>query len=65
MKLDLRALKYYYESLDKEDLEELDIHNFKDFEEYIVSVIVSNLEYDFGKVFYDYVDFNNFIKEEN
>lgn len=65
MKLDLRALKYYYESLGKEDLEELDIHNFKDFEKYIVSVIVSNLGYDFGKVFYDYVDFNNFIKEES
>lgn len=63
MKLDLKVLKYCYKSIDKEDLEELDIHNFKDFENYIVDTIISNLEYDFD-IDRELIDMNNFIKEE-
>lgn len=35
----------------------------KDFEEYIIEQLISNIEYDFDLDFYDYVDINNFKKD--
>lgn len=70
MKLNLDSLKYIYEylkntkQLDKvmEDTDQSEI-TYGDFLQYVINVIVSNLEYDFGIDFYDYVDMNNFVEE--
>ena len=65
MKLDLNALKYLYDAIDKEDLKEQDITDYADFVDYVIGTIISNIEYDFGVDFYDYVDKNNFIESED
>lgn len=70
MKLNLDSLKYIYEylkntkQLDKvmEDTDQSEI-TYGDFLQYVINVIVNNLEYDFGIDFYDYVDMNNFVEE--
>lgn len=65
MILDLKALKYCFNEIDTEDLKELDIYDFQDFQNYIVENIISNLEYDFA-IDRDLIDMNNFIRgEEN
>lgn len=61
MSLDLESLKYVYESIDKDLLERLEITDFRDFKNYIVETIISNLEYDFN-IDSDLIDMNNFVK---
>lgn len=70
MKLNLDSLKYIYEYLKNtqqlyrimEDTDEDEI-TYGDFIQYIINIIVSNVEYDLGIDFYDYVDMNNFVEE--
>lgn len=72
MKLNLNSLKYLYEYLKKakqlykvmEDTDEDDI-TYEDFIEYIITTMISNVEYDLGINFYDYVDMNNFLEGFN
>lgn len=65
MKLDLEALEYLYDHLKNNDELESDITSFEDFIGYVIGLIIDNIEYDYGIDFYDYVDRNQFIEEEN
>lgn len=60
--INLEHLKYVYNTIDKDDLETQDIKTFKDFKDYIIETIISNLEYDFN-IDRDDIDMNNFVKE--
>ena len=64
MKLDLKALEYLYNYLKNNDKLDEEITDFVDFISYAISLIIDNIEYDYGIDFYDYVDKNNFIEEE-
>lgn len=61
MRLDLEQLKYVYKTIDKDLLERQEITDFRDFKNYIVETIISNLEYDFN-IDSDLIDMNNFVK---
>lgn len=61
--INLEHLKYVYNTIDKDDLETQDIKTFKDFKDYIIETIISNLEYDFN-IDRDDIDMNNFIVKE-
>lgn len=63
MKINLNALRYFYKVIDKEDLQEHNINNFQDFQDFVVEYIIDNLEYDFNINFEDYVDMNSFKYE--
>ena len=65
MKLDLEALKYLYDHLENNDELDEDITSWEDFVGYIISLIIDNVEYDYGIDFYEYVDKDQFIEEEN
>ena len=63
MKLDLDELKDLFKYLkDSDELKETT--DFYDFTEYIVGLIIDNVEYDYNIIFSDYVDLNRFIIEE-
>jgi hypothetical protein len=64
MKLDLEALKYLYNHLENNDELDEDITDWNDFVGYIISLIIDNVEYDYGIDFYKYVDKDQFIEEE-
>ena len=61
--INLNALKYYYKAIEKEELQNNNINSFEDFKNYVIDLIINNLEYDFNLDFNDYVDINNFKKE--
>lgn len=65
MKLDLEALKYLYNHLENNDELDDDITSWEDFVGYIISLIIDNVEYDYGIDFYEYVDKDQFIEEED
>ena len=68
MKINLESFKYLYEYLkENEKLDsvfEYDDVSFEDFKQYIINLILNNIEYDFGVCVSDYVDFNNLIEKE-
>jgi hypothetical protein len=65
MKLDLEALKCLYDHLENNDELDEDITDWNDFVGYIISLIIDNVEYDYGIDFYEYVDKDQFIEEED
>lgn len=64
MKLDLKALKHLYNHLKNNNKLDEKITDWSDFVDYIIGLIIDNVEYDYGVAFNDYVDLNNFIIEE-
>lgn len=62
--INLEHLKYVYNTIDKDDLETQDIKTFKDFKDYIIETIISNLEYDFNIDAENYIDIDNFYIKE-
>lgn len=62
MKINLDELKWLYEDVKDDIDEDENIEDFDDFKEYIIGTIISNIEYDLGVNFSDYVDLNRFIE---
>lgn len=62
MKINLDELKWLYEDVKDNIDEDENIEDFDDFKEYIIGTIISNIEYDLGVNFSDYVDLNRFIE---